>query len=222
MNKKTNKGFTLVELLVVISIISLLSSIVLSSLSSARLKARDSVKIQTREEVKKALNLFFSDKGYYPTNSSELVPTYISMINPNSIGYRGVNCDNNQCRDYVIWVNLEDPNNPHGSGNNPVYDYIATGGNSSLGSPAGGYIDSGKVFPEYTQNHYYTYYNGQTTWALLNNGVTWFVIPESEFRTGPFTAQWAGGSYIIGDYTPYYGAGTSGTSHSGTITISAP
>jgi prepilin-type N-terminal cleavage/methylation domain-containing protein len=41
MIKKKNSGFTLVELLVVISIIGLLSSVVYSSLQSSKLKAKD-------------------------------------------------------------------------------------------------------------------------------------------------------------------------------------
>ena len=40
MRIRTLKGFTLIELMVVISVISLLSSVVLTSLNSARLKAR--------------------------------------------------------------------------------------------------------------------------------------------------------------------------------------
>lgn len=60
------KGFTLIELLVVISIISLLSSIVLSALNSARAKARDSANVRSAIEMRKAVELFYLDKGYYP------------------------------------------------------------------------------------------------------------------------------------------------------------
>ena len=63
---KNQRGFTLIELMVVITIISLLTSIVLTSLSTARVKTRDSVRIQTVKEVQKALELYYSDNGRYP------------------------------------------------------------------------------------------------------------------------------------------------------------
>lgn len=48
MNKK---GFTLVELLVVISIISLLSSVVITSIDSARIKARNAQRIANANAI---------------------------------------------------------------------------------------------------------------------------------------------------------------------------
>lgn len=64
---KRQKGFTLAELLVVMSIISLLSSVILSSLGSARVKARDGQRVQALAEMKKALALYYYDNGKYPT-----------------------------------------------------------------------------------------------------------------------------------------------------------
>ena len=129
------KGFTLVELLVVISIISLLTSIVLASLNDARKKARDSARISSVLQVQKALAMYFSDKGGYPgvvQNSDPsgtkylttvLVPGgYISSID-GGIVYRGVSssnvyCGNGSgtfdgtlCQNYVLGIALEDGSN---------------------------------------------------------------------------------------------------------------
>jgi type II secretion system protein G len=60
------RGFTLVELLIVTSIISLLASIILSSLNEARARARDARRIQDLQAITIALELFFDDNGYYP------------------------------------------------------------------------------------------------------------------------------------------------------------
>ena len=67
MGKK--RGFTLVELLVVISIIGLLSSVVLSALTTARAKARDTQRIQALGEMRKALLLYYDANGRYPVSS---------------------------------------------------------------------------------------------------------------------------------------------------------
>ena len=69
-NKRDKKGFTLIELLVVIAIIGLLSSIVMASLNSARKKARDSRRIADLKQLQIALEMYYSDKGYYPHNGS--------------------------------------------------------------------------------------------------------------------------------------------------------
>lgn len=63
------KGFTLVELLVVISIISLLASIVFASLNSARAKARDARAISDFRNIKNALYLFNDQTNAMPTNN---------------------------------------------------------------------------------------------------------------------------------------------------------
>jgi type II secretory pathway pseudopilin PulG len=56
----------LIELLVVIAIIGVLASVVLSALNTARVKARDSARIQSLHQAKKALQMYFNDKGEFP------------------------------------------------------------------------------------------------------------------------------------------------------------
>lgn len=64
---KNKKGFTLVELLVVISIIGILSSFAVVSLNSARQKARDALRRGDMAQVRTALNLYYDDNNYqYP------------------------------------------------------------------------------------------------------------------------------------------------------------
>ena len=64
------RGFTLIEVLVVIAIISLLSSVVFVSLSQARVKARDSKRVQDLVQLRNALELYYSKNGRYPPRVS--------------------------------------------------------------------------------------------------------------------------------------------------------
>lgn len=65
-----SKGFTLVELLVVISIIGLLSSTVLAALNEARAKARDAKRTQTVAQYKNAFYLYFNEYNEFPIGSA--------------------------------------------------------------------------------------------------------------------------------------------------------
>jgi prepilin-type N-terminal cleavage/methylation domain-containing protein len=72
MKNLTKKGFTLVELLVVISIIGLLSTIAIVSLGSARAKSRDTKRIADMKQFSTALEQYYSDQGGYPSVQSTL------------------------------------------------------------------------------------------------------------------------------------------------------
>lgn len=63
------KGFTLVELLVVISIMGILTVISLASFTSAQIKARDAQRKSDLEQTAKALMLYYSDTGTFPVES---------------------------------------------------------------------------------------------------------------------------------------------------------
>lgn len=60
-------GFTLIELMVVISIIAILSVIVFASFDDARSQARDKVRMNDLKQVQVALNLYRAQNGQYPS-----------------------------------------------------------------------------------------------------------------------------------------------------------
>ncbi|MCX6717380.1 MAG: type II secretion system protein [Candidatus Taylorbacteria bacterium] len=121
-NKKTKRGFTLIELLVVISIISLLTSIVLSSLSTSNQKGRDTAKIRAMQEVRSALQLYLTDKGFYPVgvtadmSDALITEKYIASVN-NKLIYQSLNSNNSAictvspCQSYHLAVSLERTDN---------------------------------------------------------------------------------------------------------------
>lgn len=63
---KTPKGFTLIELMVVIAIIGVLSSVVLASLNSARAKGRDAKRKAEMVSIQTALEMYYLDNNAYP------------------------------------------------------------------------------------------------------------------------------------------------------------
>jgi prepilin-type N-terminal cleavage/methylation domain-containing protein len=66
MSMKKTKGFTLVELLIVITIISILAGVVMASLNTARSKSRDAKRIADISQLQLALALYLNATGHYP------------------------------------------------------------------------------------------------------------------------------------------------------------
>lgn len=60
------KGFTLMELLIVIAIIGILSAVVLASLGGSQARARDSKRLNDLRQVQTALETYWTDNGHYP------------------------------------------------------------------------------------------------------------------------------------------------------------
>jgi general secretion pathway protein G len=86
-NRRNERGFTLVEVLVVITIIALMMGLVgprvLNYLSESKTKA---AKIQI-ESLSASLDLFFIDAGRYPTSSEGL--TALTVRPGSAIGWNG-------------------------------------------------------------------------------------------------------------------------------------
>ncbi|MDP2860655.1 MAG: type II secretion system protein [bacterium] len=60
------KGFTLVELMVVIAVIGILAGVALVSLNTSRAKARDVQRKTNIASVQRALEMAYADCGFYP------------------------------------------------------------------------------------------------------------------------------------------------------------
>lgn len=68
MNKLAQTGFTLIEMLVVISIIGILATLVAANLNSARSRARDAERKSDIKNIGTALRIYYNDKGSFPAN----------------------------------------------------------------------------------------------------------------------------------------------------------
>ncbi len=113
----SKKGFTLVEILIVVSIIGLLASIVLVGLGSFRSRGRDARRIADLGQTQNALELYYSKFGSYPSVQwDQLERTLVEA----EIGVTGISDDpsspsrrylyGSNGGNYVLGARLEDKN----------------------------------------------------------------------------------------------------------------
>ncbi len=67
------RGFTLVEIIVVVAVIGLLSLVVFASFEDSRQKARDTARIADLEQIKAALQVYGATYKEYPDLLDDLV-----------------------------------------------------------------------------------------------------------------------------------------------------
>ncbi len=114
------KGFTLIELIVVIAIIGILAGIIVVATGGARTSARDARRVVDLQEVQIALEMYYNVYRSYPDDSGSpadsydnlkdyLVPNYLSVLSkdpkdedPYKYGY----CASGTAA-YVLWAGLE-------------------------------------------------------------------------------------------------------------------
>ena len=82
MNKawELKKGFTVIELLVVIVVIGILTSITIVTYSSIQQRSRDSRRDSDTTQIKIAIEKFHSDKSMYPASCGDNTSCPISSL----------------------------------------------------------------------------------------------------------------------------------------------
>ncbi len=81
--RRWQHGFTLLEVLVVVSVIGILAGVVAVNLNSARVLARDARRKQDVQQIQSALELYYNDHRAYPAGAASLgteLKQYLSTI----------------------------------------------------------------------------------------------------------------------------------------------
>jgi len=66
MAQNKRKGFTLVELMIVIAIIGILAATLLPTLTGGQARGRDTARKSSLQQISAAMETFYQDRGYYP------------------------------------------------------------------------------------------------------------------------------------------------------------
>ncbi len=112
MSAQTSRGFTLIELMVVISIIAILATVGLVVYSSAQKNARDGKRVGDLQEIQKALEQYYSINTQYPATLGSSLSSYFQggsiPTDPNSGNYTYHACSTDAIpKHYVACANLE-------------------------------------------------------------------------------------------------------------------
>lgn len=123
----TKRGFSLLELLVTISIMAILIAIGIASYSTVNKQSRDSKRKSDIEQLRSAIEMYRADNGFYPSSGSgnwvdasdvmngltvALVPSYIAVIPSDpkltqTYQYKATNVSGGNYYGYCISTQLE-------------------------------------------------------------------------------------------------------------------
>ena len=120
LHNSNSRGFTIAEIVVVIAVISLISSIIAVNASKSRSLARDGQRVSDLTAIQNALNLYFADNKKYPAAiNTGLISLYISQVpkDPNGSDYKYAGIDNSSpassdtCESYHLGAVMENAGN---------------------------------------------------------------------------------------------------------------
>jgi general secretion pathway protein G len=78
--KKRQRGFTLIELIVVVTIIGVLAGLAMLNLRNMKRKALETALMDNLHTMRKAIDNYYADKQKYPESLEALKPNYIRSI----------------------------------------------------------------------------------------------------------------------------------------------
>ncbi len=74
------KGFTLIEMLIVVAIIGILASVVVIGIGPAQQRARDSRRASDLKQIQTALELYYNKNGAYPTGGTDGEMSWADLV----------------------------------------------------------------------------------------------------------------------------------------------
>lgn len=124
--RRNQKGFTIIELLVVIVIIGILVALALPNLFAAQARGRDSDRKNELKNLQQRLETHFNDNGVYPATLAGMSPA------PSTDETQGPRADNytytpepagctTACDGFQLDANLENDNDPDAIDANGTY-----------------------------------------------------------------------------------------------------
>lgn len=78
--RNRSKGFTIIELLVVIVVIGILVALLLPNLFSAQQRGRDADRKNDVKTIQQQLEAYYNDNNHYPGDTATLVPDYMEEV----------------------------------------------------------------------------------------------------------------------------------------------
>lgn len=116
MRKMNQKGFTIIELLVVIVIIGILVALTLPNLFAAQARGRDTDRKNELKNVQQKLESYFNDNGAYPADfaaaQADAGVTADETTGPRSDAYTYTSDTNT----YTLSATMENANDPDSTG----------------------------------------------------------------------------------------------------------
>ena len=103
-NLFSKKGFTLIEILIVVAIIGILASVVVVGLGPAQKKGRDSRRVSDLRSVQNALELYYGKNGQYPIVGVGSWDEFATVLTGAGIGTNQIPNDPTTSRDYIYKV----------------------------------------------------------------------------------------------------------------------
>lgn len=104
------RGFSLVEMLVVVSIIAILAGVGLSVFTGSNKKAHDAKQKADIESIRSSLELYKADSNGYPLTTANLIPNYLPAYPTPPAGgsypYTSSGCTT-YCSSYSVCATLE-------------------------------------------------------------------------------------------------------------------